>query len=40
MTNSVRNVVKSSKLGAVTQCGSHGSLIFWLKNNQLVVALL
>ncbi len=23
MTNSVRNVVKSSKLGAVTQCGSH-----------------
>ncbi|KRV63660.1 hypothetical protein AO718_20395 [Aeromonas veronii] len=23
MTNSVSNVVKSSKLGAVTQCGSH-----------------
>ncbi len=31
MTNSVRNVVKSSKLGAVTQCGSHGLLTFLLK---------
>ncbi len=31
MTNSVRNVVKSSKLGAVTQCGSHGFLIFSIK---------
>ncbi|SIQ21282.1 hypothetical protein SAMN05892873_10535 [Aeromonas veronii] len=29
MANSVSNVVKSSKLGAVTQCGSH-TLYQWL----------
>jgi hypothetical protein len=28
MTNSKQNSVKSSKLGAVTQCGSHGLLHF------------